>query len=155
MTFKVYQHRRPDTNEIFYVGHGKNNRPKQFTRGRSKSWQNIYDTYGCIIEILKTFDTKEAAADYETKIIAEYRQSNISLINKKDGGFDRNQGCAHDDDAKLKISLARLKTHGKRKKTKTPLGIFDSIIAAAKAHNVQADTIVYRIKHSEGYEFYV
>lgn len=155
MVFKVYQHRRKDTNEIFYVGHGKGSRPWQFTRGRSKSWQAIYSNYGCVVEVLEKFDTKQEAGDREIQLIANYRSNGIPLVNTKDGGEDQYQGIVHTDETKLKISQARLKTNHARKKTKTPLGIFDSMVEAAKAHNVHIDTIGYRIKHKEGYEFYV
>jgi len=155
MDFKVYQHRRKDTNEIFYVGHGKGSRPWQFTRGRSKGWQTIYSNYGCVVEVLEKFDTKQEAGDREIQLIADYRNNGISLINKRDGGEDQYQSIKHTDDAKLKISQARLKTHGRRKKIKTPLGMFGSIVEASKAHNIHINTMGYRIKHHEGYEFYV
>lgn len=152
MRFSVYQHKKNDTGEIFYVGHGNIKRPWAFLRGRSKAWQTIYNQCGCKVEIIGRFETKQEAADLEIKLIAEYKAQGIPLVNVKPGGFDRNIGCPKDAEAKLKISQARLKTNGARKKTKTPLGVFESKVQAAKAHNVHVDTIGYRIRHMQGYE---
>ena len=153
MNFKVYQHRRKDTNEIFYVGHGCNGRPWEIKRGRSKAWQQIYDNAGRTVEILARFKTKEQAAEFEIKVIADYRAQQIPLVNVKDGGFDRNIGCSHTDESRKKISIARLNNNAARKKTKTPLGVFVSMVDAARAHNVHVDTIGYRIKHWPDYSF--
>jgi hypothetical protein len=153
MNFKVYHHRRKDTNEIFYVGHGNNSRPWEIKRGRNKAWQEIYSIAGRTVEILARFETKEQAADFEIKVIADYRAQQIPLVNVKDGGFDRNVGCSHSDEARKKMSIARLNNNAARKKTKTPLGIFVSMVAAAQAHNVHVDTIRYRIDHWEDYSF--
>ena len=150
--FKVYQHRRKDTNEIFYVGHGSGSRPWQFTTGRSQGWKSIYNQCGCVVETVAKFETKQEAADFEIDLIAQYRKQGIPLVNKKDGGFDKTQGLPHSNVAKQKISLARLQTNASRKQTKTPLGIFVSKVEAAKEHRVHVDTIGYRIKHHKGYE---
>lgn len=150
--FKVYQHRRKDTNEIFYVGHGGRSRPWQFTRGRSQGWQSVYNQFGCVVETLAKFDNKQDAADFEIKMIAQYRKQGIPLVNKKDGGFDRNQGLPLSKETRQKISAARLKTNHQRKAIKTPLGIFVSKVEASKAHGVHWDTIGYRIKHWDDYK---
>lgn len=149
--FKVYQHRRKDTNEIFYVGHGSGSRPWQFISGRSLAWKSIYNQFGCCVETVAKFDTKQEAADFEVDLIDQYRKQGIPLVNKKDGGFDKTQGLPHSDVAKQKISQARLQTNAQRKAVKTPLGIFVSKVEAAKAHDVHWDTIGYRIKHWDGY----
>ena len=152
--YKVYQHRKKDTNEIFYVGYGKNSRPRSFTRGRSKAWLQIYANSGCLVDILATFNNAEEAAALEAKIIAEYREAGVPLVNVKDGGFDRDIGCPHSDEAKKKISQARLKTNASRKKTKTPLGIFASKVLAANAHKIHVDTLSYRIRTNKpGYAY--
>lgn len=149
---KVYQHRRRDTNEIFYVGRGVNRRPWEIISGRTAEWKEIYKSVGRTVEILKTFDNVQEAADFETELIAQYRSQGIPLVNKKDGGFDRNQGFPHSDETKQKISKRLLINNASRKAVKTPLGIFVSKVEAAKVHNVHWDTIGYRIKHHEGYE---
>lgn len=37
----VYQHRRLDTNEVFYVGIGKTERRAYSIHGRSRHWSNV------------------------------------------------------------------------------------------------------------------
>jgi hypothetical protein len=151
--FKVYQHRRKDNNEIFYVGHGSGSRPWQFTRGRSKGWQEIFLQAGCKVETVAKFDTKEEAAEYEIKLIAEYKAQGFPLVNKRSGGFDKTESIPHSEEAKQKISRARLQTNASRKLTKTPLGIFKSMVEASKAHNLTIYQMKYRIETKPGYEF--
>lgn len=46
--YKVYQHKRKDTNEFFYIGIGKrSDRPKQ-TIGSNKWWKRIVEKHGFI-----------------------------------------------------------------------------------------------------------
>ena len=152
MDFKVYQHIRNDTGEIFYVGHGKHSRPWQTARGRNKAWTAIFSQFGMTVEILARFDNKYDAAMLEQELIAKYKEQGIKLTNIKPGGFDRNVGCPKSVETREKIRVARLKNNPMRKKTKTPLGEFDSIIDAARAHGVSYDVIHYRIKKKPGYE---
>lgn len=49
--YYIYLHRRLDTNEVFYVGKGKNNRAYS-KANRNKYWINIVDKVGYSIEIL-------------------------------------------------------------------------------------------------------
>ena len=48
----VYLHKRKDTNEIFYVGKGKNYLRAYSKHGRNKYWENIVNKYGYDIEII-------------------------------------------------------------------------------------------------------
>jgi hypothetical protein len=102
--YKVYQHRRKDNNEIFYVGHGYHARPWQYTRGRSKDWKRVFDNYGCTVEILKKFDNKQDACEYEIEVIADCKAKGINLVNKRSGGNDQTQSIKHSDESKALMS---------------------------------------------------
>ena len=65
MVFKVYQHIRNDTKEIFYVGHGNYSRPWETARGRNKQWTKIFLQCGRTVQILARFDNKQDAAMLE------------------------------------------------------------------------------------------
>jgi hypothetical protein len=144
MDYKVYIHRRLDNDEIFYVGHGQPSRPYATLRGRSQAWQDIYKKYGRRVEVIGCYTDKTMAAIHEIMYISGCRELGIPIVNVKSGGFDRNEGVPMSAATREKISAARLKTNGNRKKIKTPLGIFNSMAAAARAHNLSIDQIYYR-----------
>jgi len=47
----LYRHRRNDTNEVFYIGIGKKNRPNQ-KQNRNEFWKNIANKHGYTVDIL-------------------------------------------------------------------------------------------------------
>jgi hypothetical protein len=149
---KVYLHRRTDNNEIYYIGHGANARPWSFLRGRSKDWQSMYNQFGCKVEIIARYDNKELACAHEILLIAACREMSIPIVNHKSGGMDKNEGLAHSDASKQKISQARLTSNGNACKIRTPLGTFNSMNQAAKAHNMSIDQIYYRVRHKPYFE---
>jgi hypothetical protein len=48
----VYQHRRLDTNEIFYIGIGINKNRAYSKSGRNKHWHNIINKVGYEVDVL-------------------------------------------------------------------------------------------------------
>lgn len=87
----VYQHRRADDGNVFYVGKGSVNRG-QCSRaherlGRSKWWQRVAAKHGYIVEIVAFFRDEKDALDYERTAIAQHGRQN--LVNLTDGG----EGC--------------------------------------------------------------
>lgn len=152
MKHRVYIHRKNDTGEIYYVGRGRGNRPRQFTRGRSRAWQQIYQQSGCLVEIIAEYDDESLAAVHEQIYIAACREEGIPIVNYKNGGFDRNVGIPKTPETKAKVRLARLKTNGNRCAVKTPLGTFVSMAQAAAAHNMSLDQIYYRVRHKPGFD---
>jgi len=70
----VYIHRRKDTNEIFYVGHGTKRRVKAACKyTRSKAWHTVVATAGGFIyEIIKDNLSKIDAISYETSLLSFY-----------------------------------------------------------------------------------
>lgn len=84
----VYQHRRMDTNEVFYVGIGLESRPYD-TNNRNKHWNHIVKNTKYDIEILDTFYDWDTASDMERRLISEYGRRDLgngTLVNMTDGG---------------------------------------------------------------------
>ena len=81
--FYVYLHKRKDTNEVFYIGKGRNKRAYSKS-GRSKDWQSIVNHYGYSIELYKDNLSEDTAFSIEKSLIAQYGLDN--LTNKTYGG---------------------------------------------------------------------
>ena len=83
--YYVYQHRKADSNEIFYVGKGKGNR-LHGTQGRNKYWKHTVAKHGYVAELLISEIDEDFALLIEIETIATYRQRGIKLVNLTDGG---------------------------------------------------------------------
>jgi len=85
----VYQHRRKDTNEVFYVGIGKDKyRPYQ-TVNRNRYWYNVVNKVGYEVDILIEGLSYEEACKVEEGLIESYGRKDLgtgSLVNMKEGG---------------------------------------------------------------------
>ena len=149
---RVYLHRRLDTDQVFYVGRGQGARYLAFTRGRSQAWTAIWKQHGVRAEVIASYDDEHTAALHEQIYIGACRDLGISLVNVKDGGFDRNHGCARSVACRQKISQARLVNNGNAKQVRTPLGIFPSMAQAAQAHDLSLDQMYYRVRVKPGFE---
>ena len=108
MIYYIYQHRKADTNEIFYVGKGKCNR-MHGTQGRNKHWKNTVNKHGYVAE--KLFDglNEELALLSEIEIIDIYKRRGIKLVNMTNGG-EGTSGHTYvmKDETKQKLSLGRI-----------------------------------------------
>jgi hypothetical protein len=102
----VYQHKRLDTNEVFYVGIGDGEDYKRAynTKGRTKWWKNIVSKCDYKVEILKDNLTWEQACDKEKYYIKKYGRGidGGMLVNITEGGdgFKAN----HTNETKARIS---------------------------------------------------
>lgn len=93
-TYFVYQHRRPDTGAIFYIGKGCRTALKKYIRANTTSrrnihWQRVVEKAGgFIVEVLIDFYDEADALSYEQALIAEYGRSNLGgiLCNITAGG---------------------------------------------------------------------
>lgn len=105
----VYQHRRKDTNEVFYIGIGKY-RKRAFNKiDRSIYWKRIVNKYGYSVDVLVDGCSAEEAQKIEIGLINSYGRSDLglgSLINKTDGG-DGGCGLLVSEETKLKISKSK------------------------------------------------
>jgi len=100
--FYVYEHIRNDTNEIFYVGKGSNDRC--FTNiGRNQHWHNIVNFAGFTVRMIFENITEELALELEKELIKELREQGVPLVNYTDGG-DGVSGYKHTNEARAKMS---------------------------------------------------
>lgn len=116
-TFYIYRHIRPDTNQVFYIGKGKNVGNRLFERSRSalrrnRYWQNVVAKNGgkYEIEILLEFDNELDCDAKEKELIALYGRSDLgkgTLTNLTDGGDGSTNIIATDATrAKLRAALS-------------------------------------------------
>lgn len=82
--YYVYQHRRDDTGEIFYVGKGKGKRC--FSNNRNKHWKNITNKTSYTIEIVHDNLPSEIACLVEIGLITKYKTQGLDLCNYTIGG---------------------------------------------------------------------
>jgi hypothetical protein len=117
--FYVYEHTRPDTGAIFYVGKGKNLRCNR-TSGRNLHWQRIVaKSKGFRARKIVEDIDEELALLIEVERISQLKELGVKLCNMTDGGegisnpspelrahFSKMRtGRKHTDEAKRKISL--------------------------------------------------
>ena len=100
-----YQHRRLDTNEIFYIGIGKEKSRAYNDRNRNKYWKRIVNKTNYNVEILTDNLSWENAQEAEIQLIKLYGKKNLNngtLCNMTDGG-EGFFGGKHSDETKLKM----------------------------------------------------
>ena len=102
--FYIYQHRKADTNEIFYVGKGKDRRSHSKYRG--DYWKKVAAKHGFIVEIIHQGLDEQTAFILETETIKEYRNQGIKLVNLTDGG-EGTSGRVATDESKEKYSHSK------------------------------------------------
>ena len=116
--YYIYQHRSADTNEIFYVGKGKDKRFCDKNK-RGRYWKHFVAKHGFVPEIIKNGLDEELAFLAEMECIDVYKRRGIKLINLTDGG----EGCSgysmrHTEEQKAKWSIDRKGTPSPRKGVK-------------------------------------
>jgi len=84
--FYVYEHLKPNTGEVFYIGKGCNKRAFE-SRSRNNHWTNIVNKYGLEVNIVYNNLTNSEASQKEIDLIEFYGLSN--LCNMTQGG----DGC--------------------------------------------------------------
>lgn len=83
--FVVYEHYTPDTNELFYVGEGRPDRPYS-TRNRNRFWKfKVKKHQGFVVKIVSNNISKLEAEDLELFLIKEYKSNGIELTNLCEG----------------------------------------------------------------------
>jgi hypothetical protein len=100
--FYIYQHRKKDSKEIFYVGKGKKFRHLEESN-RNTYWHNIVNKHGFFSEILFDGLNEELSLLIEQELIDKYKKLNISLCNLTAGG-EGVSGFKHSDEVKKLIS---------------------------------------------------
>jgi hypothetical protein len=108
----VYQHRRKDTNEIFYIGAGKDKERAFSRKSRNRHWKNIVKKVGYDVDVLIEGISWEEACVIEIGLIKDYGRADFGLghlVNMTDGGDGTTN---HSPDVLKSISL---KLTGRRK----------------------------------------
>lgn len=131
-TFFVYQHRRPDTGAVFYIGKGCRTPLKKYIRANTTSRRNIHwrrvveKSGGFIAEVLIDFYDEADALAFEQVLIAEHGRSNCGgiLCNITAGG-EGASGRMATRETRLRMSLAAV---GRPK----PKSVRDAVSAAQR-----------------------
>ena len=85
----VYQHRRLDTNEVFYIGIGKEESRAYSSYHRNNLWKNIVNKYGYEVDITHQDIIWEEACVIEKYLISFWGRKDLgkgNLVNMTDGG---------------------------------------------------------------------
>ena len=99
--FYVYQHRKADTNDIFYVGKGKGTRAFNATK-RNPYWKRVVAKHGFNVEIIVDNLDEEFSFLVEMETIDAYKKRGITLSNLTNGG-DGASGLIHTEEHKAKL----------------------------------------------------
>lgn len=118
----VYQHRKADTGEVFYVGKGSmraRERKQRYERAyvsdksRNPVWRKTVAKHGFVAEVLATFATDADAQAFEMDLIKHYGRRDLGrgpLVNLTDGG-DGHAGILTSEELRAK---RRVNSSGKR-----------------------------------------
>ena len=103
----IYEHIRPDTNAVFYVGKGTDKRMHSKHR-RNAHWNSIVRKAGgfTVREVCRHED-EELVFLAEQERIDQLKRLGVKLSNKTDGG-EGPSGYRHTEEAKRKITEAQL-----------------------------------------------
>ena len=85
----VYEHLRNDTNEVFYVGIGEEEKRAFSKKNRNKYWKNIINKVGYSVNIIHKDIDWEDACKIEKLLIEKYGRKDLgkgNLVNMTDGG---------------------------------------------------------------------
>jgi hypothetical protein len=104
--FYVYEHIRPDTGKIFYVGKGSGKRA--FTRrGRNRYWHRVVNKTGSFsVRLVAENLDEELAFLVEGELIDKLKRINVPLCNSTLGG-EGVSGYVFTEESKQKMSLRR------------------------------------------------
>lgn len=103
----IYEHIRPDTNMVFYVGKGTYKRMHSKHR-RNAHWNNIVrKAAGFTVRQVVCHEDEELIFLAEQERIDQLKRLGIKLANKTDGG-EGPSGYRHSDEAKQKIAEAQM-----------------------------------------------
>lgn len=85
----LYRHIRTDTNEVFYIGIGRNKDRAYKVSGRSLEWKKIYNVSSIEVEIIFEHSNWDFICEKEKEFIAMYGRFDLkegTLVNKTSGG---------------------------------------------------------------------
>lgn len=127
--YYVYQHIRPDTGCVFYIGKGTGKRLRQ-TSNRNIHWKRIVAKAGGFESVIvSTFLLESDALKAEIELIAKMKSDGIKLCNLTIGG-DGVSGLVHTQESKLLMGLASIGRAPYNKGCKTSPEIVEKLRAA-------------------------
>jgi hypothetical protein len=133
--FYTYAHINKDTNKIFYIGKGFENRYKSTDR-RNSYWHNIVSKHDFNAEILAYWDTEKEALDHEMLLISCFKDMGYKLANMTDGG-EGTSGYKHSLETKIKMSKKTLSEQTRKKIGLAHFGMKRSAEAKKNMSNAQ------------------
>jgi hypothetical protein len=152
--FYVYEHIRPDTGAVFYVGKGCDERAKNFA-SRSKKWKSIKQEAGGVeirYPVVKADEELSFLAEME--YIDALRRRGVALINESNGGTGTT-GWIPSEETRRKIGAANKHTpkatgkqHGMYGKKHTPESLA-KISESRKGKMVGAQHPMFGKHHTE------
>ena len=103
----IYEHIRPDTNAVFYVGKGTDKRMHSKHR-RNAHWNNIVRKAGgfTVCEVCR-HENEELVFLAEQERIDQLKRLGVKLANKTDGG-EGPSGYRHTEETKQKIAKLQM-----------------------------------------------
>lgn len=110
--FYVYQHRRKDTGEVFYIGKGCRSTSDRSVsiKGRNRHWHNVVNKHGYSVEIICDGLDERTAFELETWLISYHGRLDVGtgpLVNMTDGG-EGESGRVFSLATRAKISAANI-----------------------------------------------
>lgn len=85
-TYYVYEHRKADTGEVFYIGKGKKYRAYEKGAKRNPYWNNIVNKHGRTVNFIAEGIDEELALLIEVEAIDTAKKRGVVLCNITDGG---------------------------------------------------------------------
>lgn len=140
----VYRHRRLDTNKVFYIGIGKEEKRAYRKDGRNNYWNNIINKTDYNIEIIAKDIDWEIACELEIFLISEYGIKNLSNITL---GGEGNLGNLHS------IETKRIMSEKKIGKTPWNKGLKESKKSVEKRKNKLIEYYKNNESHSKNKKF--
>jgi hypothetical protein len=144
--YYVYRHFKLNTNNVFYIGMGKE---KNFKRAYSKRyrnnyWNNTVEKYGYSVEIIAKNISEEEAKDLERFLIELYGRRDLNngvLVNMTDGG----EGVFNPSKESL-INRSGSNSHMARRIMNVDTKeIFQSLTECCKMNNISYSTTKKRL----------
>jgi hypothetical protein len=120
----VYQHIRKDTNEVFYVGIGKDVKRAYQKKSRNKYWNNIVNKAGYYVEIIYPNLEWKLACNMEQYLIEAYGRIDlgtgclVNLTNGGDGTLGIKQSFDHIEKRVSKIRGKKMKPKSEENRKK-------------------------------------
>lgn len=110
----VYQHRRKDTNQVFYIGIGTNKKRAYSISNRNRHWHYVVKKSGGFdVELLFEGIHRNEACKIEIRLIAELGRIDLGtgiLVNKTCGGDGIKELS---EETKLKLKRPKSEAHKK------------------------------------------